>query len=809
MIAFRLRIVLWLAVGLWAAAGAASAQKAQFDLSGPTLQVQVTRAGVTLPIAQAPGLAAGDRIHIQADLPAGQGARYLLMAGFLRGATDPPPKSWFFAAPTWTAKGKGGLDLVVPSGAQQALVFLAPHTGGDAGTLSGAVRARPGVFVRAAQDLGQLDLDRARMEAFLEGVRQADRTHPETLEAVSGRLARSLGIKVDQACFAKAASQQAACLLQDQSALLLDDGHSISTVQNLASGATADLVTQLGGAQPLGGGVYSPYVGAVMDIVRILDGMHTAHFQYIPALAVASGDRLALRLNAPPSFGDPKSVLVVALPAVGAAPVPSLRAVDAASAQCLARREIVLPVEGAPLVFATELAHGLTLQLKTRDGGTVDLPVRADAARGGLVADGAGLDVSALPPALDGVLHGRWGFAAFEGPSFRLEAAQAGLWRLADDDGQALIVGRSDTLKLTGGAADCVESVKLALAGGDARTLAYKVAGRDGLTITAPLADATPGEASLIVVSTGGVTDRLAVRTYAQAGRLDRFVYHAGDASGLLQGARLDEVAALTLGGASFRPGALTSIGPADTLELTAAAPPAGDARPGAKAAVRVTLADGRTERLETVVLPPRPQIAVTALTQRPGPATTGDPVALGDEDEAPGGAVLVFTLAPVGSGALHPHETVEVATGDGAYSARLSGPSVVLADPHAAVITLDTAKDLDPSAYGPLRVRIADDRGESDWQPLATLVRLPHVDAVSCKRERPTCKLEGQSLFLISALSADPTFADPVSVPDGFPGQSLDVPHPRNGRLYIKLHDDPTVVSILRTASLPAPPTR
>jgi hypothetical protein len=800
----RLRFVVRLAVWLTAilAAAPALAQKAPFDLAGPTLEVTVTRAGAMLPVTRTPGLAPGDTLHIRVDLPPAEGARYLLMAAFLRGATDPPPKSWFFAAPTWTARGRDGLDVVVPKGAQQAIVFLAPHTGGDAATLTGAVRARPGAFVRAAQDLDQLHLDRARLQAFLDGVRETERAHPDRLEPTSARLARSLGIKVEQACFTKPPDLQATCLMQDQNALVLDDGHSVSTVQTLASGATADLVAQLGGAPSLGGGAYSPYVGAVMDMVRILDGIRTAHFQYIPALGVADGDRLALRLNSPPSFADPKSVMVVALPPVADPPAPILRAVDPATAQCLARHDIVLPVEGAPLVFATQLAHHLTLQVKTAGGETLDAPVTADAVRGGLVADGAGLDPALFPPAPTGVLHGRWGFSPFEGPSFRLETAGAGRWRLADDDAQALVVGRTDSLKLTGGAADCVDAVRLETAEGHTTPLTFKAAGPDTLAITAPLAQTPAGAAQLVVASAGGVVDALPVRTYVQGGRLDGFVYHAGDASGVLEGARLDQVSKVVVAGATFSPGALTASGGADRLEVDAPAPPETPLKPGSRIAVRVSMSDGRTERLESVVQPPRPQILVTARTVREGPAAGGAPLALADKDELRGGDVLVFTLAPAGGGALRPHETVEVATVDGAYSTRLGDADVVLADPHAAVATLDTAKALGASAYGPLQVRIVDDRGESDWQPLATLVRLPRIDTIDCGKERATCRLKGQSLFLISALSADAKFSNPVSVPAGFPGDALDVPHPKNGLLYVKLHDDPDVVDVLRLAA-------
>ena len=54
-----------------------------------------------------------------------------------------------------------------------------------------------------------------------------------------------------------------------------------------------------------GGGLYSPYVGAVVDMAKILSSLHTAHFQYIPALALPTADSLNLRLNMPPSFRNP------------------------------------------------------------------------------------------------------------------------------------------------------------------------------------------------------------------------------------------------------------------------------------------------------------------------------------------------------------------------------------------------------------------------------------------------------------------------------------------------------------------------
>src|SRR5882762_11658031 len=154
------------------AAVAVEAEPAPFDLAGPNFAITVTRGQKTLPITQVPNLAPGDRLWIQADFPASQDAHYLMVAAFLRGATNPPPQNWFFSCETWTAKCmQKGLTVTVPPDAQQVLVFLAPETGGDFRTLVSAVRGRPGAFVRSSQDLNQASLDRARLERYFSAVR--------------------------------------------------------------------------------------------------------------------------------------------------------------------------------------------------------------------------------------------------------------------------------------------------------------------------------------------------------------------------------------------------------------------------------------------------------------------------------------------------------------------------------------------------------------------------------------------------------------------------------------------------------------
>src|SRR3984957_19978052 len=274
---------------------AALAEPAPFDLAGPDLTVSVTRAGETLPIAQVPNLAAGDRLAIRADLPATQSAHYVLIAAFLRGSTNPPPSEWFFRCETWSKScGHDGLTLTVPADAQQVLVFLAPEAGGDFRTVVNTVRGRPGAFVRASQDLNQASLDRSRLENYLAAIRALNDADPAKLAEAAPLLARSLAIKVDPKCLDRIPALQAPCLSQGSESLILNDGHSTSIVEALTSGPGGDLAMEASYTPQLSYGYYRPYIPSVMDIARIMDSFRTAQYQYIPALAAQRGDKLEL-----------------------------------------------------------------------------------------------------------------------------------------------------------------------------------------------------------------------------------------------------------------------------------------------------------------------------------------------------------------------------------------------------------------------------------------------------------------------------------------------------------------------------------
>src|ERR1700741_506146 len=182
----------------------AQADPAAFDLAGPTVEVEVTRGKVSLPISQVPNLATGARVWLKAELGAGQPVHYLMVAAFLRGSTEPPPASWFNRCETWTGKcSREGMTVTVPPEARQLLVFIAPETGGDFKTLVNAVRGRPGVFVRTSQDLNQAAAEHLRLQTYLKEIRRLGDSDPARLKEAAPLLSRSLAIKVDEKCLEK------------------------------------------------------------------------------------------------------------------------------------------------------------------------------------------------------------------------------------------------------------------------------------------------------------------------------------------------------------------------------------------------------------------------------------------------------------------------------------------------------------------------------------------------------------------------------------------------------------------------------
>jgi hypothetical protein len=692
---------------------ATSAAAAPFDLAGPTLEVEVTRGARTLPIAQVPNLATGDHLVVKAALPAGGSAHYLMVAAFLRGATNPPPQDWFFSCETWTRRcAKEGLTLTVPQDAAQLLIFLAPQTGGAYGTLVDTVRGRPGAFVRTSQDLNQAALDHARLEAYLAAVRQLGNADPAQLKESVPLLSRSLAIRVDEACLGKIPVLQAPCLAQGREALILDDGHGASLAQALTSGPASDLAMEASNTPQLKSGYYGPFIGSIIDIAKILDSLRTARYQYFPALTSMHGRQVALSLNAPPSFHDPKSVLVVALPPIEAPQFPTLHPVNPNEILCANKDPLVLPVEGAPVVFATAYTHDAVLHLSGKDGSSLDLPARADPARGGFAVTLPSAGAAATGSA---TLQAQWGFERYDGPSFRLADPQAQVWRLAPTDSPDLTVGRTNTVHLRADSVSCLDEVTLVDSASKPHKVEWKKTRPNEVELTLPLQDAPAGDLTLRV---------------KQFGRAD-----------------------------------------AQTLALHAAS-----------------------------VESPRPTAQLISRTIQWSGAGLENAVQLSNDSTLPLGARLNFSVRAQSPAGFTLDEKLEVATTDGAFSAVLgvSTGQVVLESRKVAVVTLDPSKTLGASAFGPLQFRRIAAGVGGEWVPLVTLVRLPKLSGVYCTPDPDVaCSLTGADLFLVDSVAVDADFMRVTHVPDGFTAAALHIPHPQQGRLYLKLRDDPGVVNV------------
>jgi hypothetical protein len=861
--------------------------QARFDLAGPKVDIRVTRAGVSLPIAEVPNLQPGDQIWLHPDLPPSQSVHYLLVAAFLRGTTNPPPDDWFVRIETWQKHVREeGVIVTVPPEAQQAILFLAPETGGDFSTLRSAVKGRPGIFVRADQDLIEAGFEQARIEKYLAEMKKVDPGDPAALTMHSNLLARTLNLKPNPDCFKRPVDLQYNCLTQTGAQTLLDDGHGQSVVTALSNGPGSDFINQASYTQLAGAGSYSAYVGAIVDLVRLTSTLHTAQYQYIPAIAFPNDASLNLRLNTPPSFHNPKSVIVIGLPAVQKAVLPPLRPAEPNHVSCLLNPRMVLPIDGAPLVFSTVFAHQLVLHLNlpagtTLPGEPVEIPVTPDAFQGGLtiappeparhelpippdtaladpslgvvgfpspkppVAKPVSAGLKKLPePAqpITGTVKGMWGFNPFTGPTLAIQALPGGGWHIfkTASTPENLIAGQPNHLEIASTGTACIQGIDLEPGGekvdwkldekaevpekpGDQSS---KEAAKQAAPSSPPPAakihpvDLTlnlqhaekPGSIQLAIQQFGQKTpDQLGTKTFAEPARIESLAYHAGDSSVTLAGSGLDEVKQLTLKSAVFAPAPPNPDAPGATAAKSLTLVLASDAhipevKPDDKLQADVLLNDGRTLDASTIAQAPRP--AVTILSRRMVSAASS-PIELSSPNEVPLGAQLLFFLK---SKQNFPRtEQIEIANQDDSLATRLTlkDGALVLQDSHTVLATFDPLKTFGASAFGPFRLRaIAGDGTEGEWQPLATIVRLPTLTQLSCGTvPTDSCLLTGNSLYLIESVATTLPFTDATKVPEGFVDTTLAIPHPAGQTFYLRLRDDPSAIQQVTLAITPAPP--
>lgn len=265
---------------------------------------------------------------------------------------------------------------------------------------------------------------------------------------------------------------------------------------------------------------------------------------------------------------------------------------------------------------------------------------------------------------------------------------------------------------------------------------------------------------------------------------------HAGDRMGVLSGQRLDEVQSVEAAGLTLRPNGLTRDGTVDRLALVADGA-GGAPDDGQEGVARIKLRDGRTVSLPFEVGTPRPRLSILSKTVTP-PAAGGIAPTIDGDDLLPDQGSLTFSVKAQGATRFVPGDSLEV-TGaeEGAPVIRLAvGGAARLEGPQVLVAKLD-AKGAATTLFGPLRFRLKQGDGASDWLPLVTLVRFPRIERVTCDGTQG-CALRGRDLFLIDAVGSTPTLEGAAQVAHGYTGETLRTPPPRQGKLYLRLRDAP-----------------
>jgi hypothetical protein len=797
---------------------------ARFDLVGPKIDVRVTRGATTLPIAQVPNLQGGDKIWIRADLPSTQSNHLLIIVAFLRGTTNEPPDNWFTEIDTWEKKKTAeGTTIVVPNEAEQAIFFIAPETGGDFKTLRSAVKGKPGLFIRADADLNEASFEQQRIEHYFDAMKMVKSDDPKEIQDRSAKLAATLALKPDDKCFKVPVDQQVSCLTQSKAPVLMEDGHGQSIAEALSSGPSSDFINTASTTQMAGAGLYSAYVGAVVDLVHLTTLLRTAQYQYIPGLAFPDGMTINLKLNAPPSFHNPKSVIVIGLPAIQKAKLPPLHPHNANQISCLLQPKLALELDGAPLVFSTSYAHDLALHLNRTNGPAEDIPLKPDAFEGGLVRaekeshrelkadDAAKADAKSAEAAksgseltVTGTVKGYWGFDSFDGPTLTLQQVAGKDWKIVGDT--QFMAGQDNKFSLMGAGTGCVEKIALTSAKDKDVDVTFKPATGDDkdakskLDLDVSLKKVQPGGYSLAIQQYGDAKqDKIPLTAYTSDIDFDEVKIHAGDKTAVLTGKGVSDVVSVQIADQTFMP---TKDGNDDkTLHLEAKA----GASPDNGADATVKLKDGRTMTVNIAAAVARPGLKLLSFKATPSVQQGAMPVTLGAKDDIPLNGKLTFVVQTAN---VFPRtQTVEVATADGAVhtSLSLAENTLVLQDEHTAVATLDPLKAFGQSAFGRLAMRpVAADGTAGDWTALGTLVRTPEITSVACAdASAATCDATGKNFFLVQSFSGAKDFAKATDVPTGFADGTFQVPTPADGAtLYLKLRDDPNGVASVTLAT-------
>jgi hypothetical protein len=277
-----------------------------------------------------------------------------------------------------------------------------------------------------------------------------------------------------------------------------------------------------------------------------------------------------------------------------------------------------------------------------------------------------------------------------------------------------------------------------------------------------------------------------AQRAPGNAGHVGSVSLHAGDLQAELHGTQLNQVATVSVAGVEFLPAALrVPKGTNATEELSISAQTMIRLVLGRQVGVDIAFKDGRVAHFDVIVGPPRP-LAELGSKSVEGAADNG--LLLANASDVPQGSTLVFTARLAKGGE---PTAMEVAFEDDSRSTELTAANGGLSGLTGRV---SLAKAFGAATFGPLKFRVIEGETASDWVPLATLVRLPHLASIQCPADlEQQCTLTGSNLFLLESVGAEASYVQSVDVPAKFTGSSLKVPYPTENGMAVKLRDDPS----------------
>jgi len=210
-----------------------------------------------------------------------------------------------------------------------------------------------------------------------------------------------------------------ACLMQGQASLILDDLHSTSIVEALTSGRRVIWPCRRAPPRKRAMAITVPMLhrswilraSSTPSVPRSINTFRTdratwesrcpdaEHAAFVPGSEIRAGGSSARRRSCATA---------------------ALHAVNPKEVLCARKADLVVSVEGAPLVFSTDYAHEVALTVSTKDHKSLDLPVRADPVQGGFVVNTSSLNAAHLDDNIQGSLHGYWGFEKYDGRAFAL-----------------------------------------------------------------------------------------------------------------------------------------------------------------------------------------------------------------------------------------------------------------------------------------------------------------------------------------------------------------------------------------------------